>query len=163
MLTNVIDAVVTALQEAELSAGSAWPKAALQRGECFVAVGVERAEDCAGGFARYLGVETDAETGEHEVYGLRCEIELRLDIYAPLSEDNAAETCLGLFDTAAETISALPGLQVKGLSCGSPAPDRETGMFRLRGGVNCSALLLSTEQGEDGSFTDFVLRGELQQ
>ena len=162
MLTNVISAVVTALQGAELSAGSAWPKAALQRGERFVAVGVERAEDCAGGFARYLGVEPDEEEGEREVYGLRCNITLRLDIYAPLSADNAAETCLDLFDAAAEVISALPGLQVKGLSCGAPAPDRETGMFRLHGGVNCSALLISTEQGEDGTFTDFVLRGELQ-
>ena len=57
MLTNVINAVVTALQGAGISAGSAWPKAALQRGDSFVAVGVERAEDCAGGFARYLGVD----------------------------------------------------------------------------------------------------------
>lgn len=161
MLTKVIDAVVSALNAAELPAGSAWRKSALERRGRFVCVSVEKAEDC-GGFARYLGLETDAVQGEREVYGLRCAIELRLDIYAPLAEENAANACLDLFDAAAGAISCMQGLQVHSLSCGAPAPDRESGMFRLRGGVKCSALLLSTTQGADESFTDFVLRGELQ-
>ena len=163
MMTNVIGAVVTALTDADVAAFSAWPKAPVDRSEGFVCVGVEKAKNAAGGLARYLGIQADAETGDHEVYGLNCDIELRLDVYAPLSEENAAESCLDIFDTAAEVISAMPGLRVKALSCGTPAPDRETGMFRLHGGAECSALLLSTEQGEDGTFTDFVLRGELQQ
>ena len=161
MLSNVIGAVVDALNAAEIPAGSAWRKAAVERDKRFVCVGVERAEDC-GGFARYLGMETDEVYGEREVYGLRCAVELRLDIYAPLAEANAANACLDLFDASAGVISCMQGLQVQALSCGAPAPDQDSGMFRLRCGVKCSALLLSTAQGEGGSFTDFVLRGELQ-
>ena len=163
MLTSVIGTVAAALSDADLPAVSTWPKAALDRSESCICVGAAHAEACAGGFARYLGLETDPETGEHEVYGLNCALELRLDIYAPLSESNAAETCLDLFDTAAETICAMPGLRVEALQCDSPTPDKETGMFHLRGGVKCSAMLLCSADGEDGTFSDFVLRGELQQ
>ena len=161
MLTNVICAVVDALNTAGVPACSAWRRAAADRNRSCVCVGVERAEDC-GAFARDLGRETDEVYGEREVYGLRCAVELRLDIYAPLAEEHAANACLDLFDAAAGVISCMQGLQVQALSCGAPAPDKESGMFRLRCGVKCSALLLSTSQGEDGSFTDFVLRGELQ-
>jgi hypothetical protein len=163
MMAGVVNAVVTALGAAGLSAGCAWPKTPVTPGSGFVRVGVERVEEISGGLARYLGVENDAQTGEHEVYGLRCTLTLQLDVYAPLSETNAAMRCLELFDTAAGAVSGIAGLHVSELRCGAPAPDRETGMFRLNGAAVCSALLLSASgDGDSGTFTDFVLRGELQ-
>ena len=163
MLTDIIDTVVDALCAAEIPAMCAWPKTAVEREENFICVSIACAEDCTGGLARYLGVENDAETGSHEVYGMQCAITLRLDIFASLREENPAGVCLQMFDAAAETISALPGLRVRALRCEAPEPDRESGMFRLRAAADCTALLLAYDSGGAGEFTDFVLRGELQQ
>ena len=163
MLETVIDAVVEALTDAGISAGSAYPKTGVERsGGGFVRVGVAKVVDTNAGFARYLGVENDPESGPREVYGLRCALELSLDVYAPLREENAALKCAALFDSAAAVIAAVGGLQVRELSCGAPGPDRETGLFRLAGGVRCAALLTASgADGEDMAFTDYVLRGEL--
>ena len=81
-----------------------------------------------------------------------------------VESENAALECAGTFDRAAAVISGVPGLHVRELACGAPAPDPDTGMFRLSGGVKCAGLL-TVPDGGDGSenmaFTDFVLRGEL--
>ena len=163
MLENVVTAVADALEGAGISAGPAYPKTGVERdGGCFVRVGVAKAIDTNAGFARYLGMENDPETGAREVYGLRCALELSLDVYAPLSEENAALRCAALFDSAAAAIGAISGLQVRELSCGAPGPDRETGMFRLSGRIKCAALLTASgESGAEMAFTDYVLRGEL--
>ena len=162
MLESVIASVVDALTGAGIDAGPAFPKSGVDRSKAFVRAGVAKAADTGAGFARYLGIENDPETGEREVYGLRCEIALSLDVYAPLSAENAAMECAALFDRAAAVIGGVPGLGVREISCGAPGPDRETGMFRLSGGVKCTGLLVSAgEGGEDAAFTDFVLRGEL--
>lgn len=162
MLENVIAAAVSALTDAGLSAGAAFCKAPVDRDAAFLRVGAAGAVDRSAGFGRYLGVENDPETGEREVYGLRCEIELSLDAYAPLSADNAALQSAALFDNAAAVIGGVPGLSVREVRCGAPRPDQDTGMFRLSGAVKCAALLVSSpEDGEETAFTDFVLRGDL--
>lgn len=163
MMAGVVDTAVAALTAAGIAAGCAWPKTAVSPGSSFVKVGVARAGASAGGFARYLGVERDPETGEREVYGLRCDLTLRLDVYAPLSAENAATACLDLFDAAADAIASVPGLRLTALRCGAPAPDRETGMFRLEGAAECRALLVASGAADEGTFTDFVLRGELRE
>lgn len=162
MLNNVLDAVVRRLTAAGLQAGKAWPKTAAGGGTV-LRVGVARAEDCGGGFSRYLGTLEDGETDGREIYGLRCALGLSLDIYAPLSADDPAGDCLAAFDAAADCIGAMGGgFQVKALRCGAPAPDRESGMMRLRGEAEGSALLVAPEgDGQSGTFCDFVLRGEL--
>lgn len=164
MLERVIAAVVEALTEADIPAGPAYPKSGVDRSGSFIRVGVAKAADRSAGFARYLGIENDPETGEREVYGLRCEITLSLDVYAPLSAENAALECAALFDRAAAEISGVSGLSVKELSCGAPGPDRETGMFRLSGLAQCAGLLVfAGNGGADAAFSDFVLRGELRE
>lgn len=165
MLEGVIAAVAEALCAAEIPAGPAYPKSPVDREAEFVRVGVLKAADRSAGLGRYLGMRNDPERGAVEVYGLRCELELSLDVYAPRSAENAALKCAETFDRAAAVISGVPGLSVRELTCGAPGPDPDTGMFRLSGGVKCAGLLTVTDSGGSGgetAFTDFVLRGELQ-
>lgn len=162
MLEGVIAAVISALNTAGIPAGPAYPKEDIS---AHVRVGVLKAADRSAGLSRYLGLRDDPERGAVEVYGLRCELELSLDVYAPPDADreNAALDCANTFDRAAAVISGVPGLHVRELTCGAPGPDAETGMFRLPGGVKCAGLLtVADDDGGDTAFTDFVLRGELQ-
>ena len=165
MLEGVIASVSSALCAAGISAGPAYPNAPATPDAAFVRVGVLKAADKSAGFSRYLGLRQDPERGAVEVYGLRCELELSLDVYAPLEaeNENAALACAGIFDRAAAAVSGVPGLHVRELCCGAPGPDAETGMFRLSGGVKCAGLLtIADDDSGDTAFTDFVLRGELQ-
>ena len=167
MLEGVIASVSSALCAAGISAGPAYPNAPATPDAAFVRVGVLKAADKSAGFSRYLGLRQDPERGAVEVYGLRCELELSLDVYAPPATDseNAALDCANTFDRAAAVISAMPGLRVRELTCLAPGPDAETGLFRLSGGVKCAALLTVADGGDGNdntAFTDFVLRGELQ-
>ena len=164
MLNNVRDAVIARLTAAGLSAGAAWPHGAVPAEEGIVRVGVLRAENRSGGFGRYLGLHSDPVRGETEVYGLRCEMTLSLDIYVPLSEADAAGDCLAIFDTAMDCLgSGETGMQLRALRCGAPEPDRDSRMMHLRGEADGSALLvLEGSAGETAAFQDFVLRGELE-
>lgn len=162
MLENVVRDVVAALRGNGIDASPAFPKTpAKAGGGGFVRVGVSGARDRSAGMARYLGVETDGEHGEREVYGLLCDMELSIDVYTPPAADNAAMEALGLFDRAAEIIGGMGSLRVRELSCGAPGPDKDTGLFRLSGAAKCSGLLVSAEGGEDALFADYVLRGVL--
>lgn len=162
MLENVVRAVVAALREGGVEASPAFPKSPARTGDGgFVRVGVAGARDKSAGMARYLGVETDAEHGEREVYGLLCDMDLSIDVYTPPAGDNAAMDALALFDRTAEIIGGMGALRVRELSCGAPGPDQDTGLFRLSGAAKCSGLLVSAEGGEDAVFSDYVLRGVL--
>ena len=161
MLDNVRNAVIAALQAAELPAAAAYPRSAVPATESRICVGLARAEDCSPGFARYLGVENDPERGEMEIYGLQCLLALSLDIYAPMSAEDAAGDCLAMFDAAAGVIDGC-GIRLKALRCGEPAPDRASGMMHLRSEAEGTALLVAAaDDGDETSFSDFVLRGEL--
>ena len=161
MLNNVRDAVVSALQAAELPAAAAYPHSAVPASGSVICVGIARAEDCSPGFARYLGVQNDPERGETEIYGLQCLLSLSLDIYAPLSADDPTGDCLTLFDSAVGCIDGC-GIRLKALHCGEPAPDRASGMMHLRGEAKGTALLTAvSDSGDERSFSNFVLRGEL--
>lgn len=117
----------------------------------------------AAGLPAYRAFPREAvERGGREVYGLRCDVELALDIYAPMSAENGAAECGRLFDAAAAALGAAAGLSVRELRCGEAAPDARLGMFVLRGAADCAALLVDESGDGDGkTFTDFVLKGEL--
>ena len=164
MLHNVRDAVIACLNAAGVSAGAAWPYSAVPARSAMTRVSILRAEDGSDGFGRYLGLRDDPESGPQEVYGMRCRLTLCLDVYAPLSGDDAAGACLEIFDAACAALcgGTVPGLQLRALRCGEPAPDRASGMMHLRGEAEGSALLVLQPAGDaPGTFHDFVLRGEL--
>lgn len=162
MLENVVLSVVAALRERGIEAAPAFPKTPAKAGDGgFVRVGVAGARDRGAGLARYLGVESDMQRGEREVYGLLCDMEISIDVYTPPAGDNAALDALALFDRAAEAVGGMGCLQVKELTCGAPGPDKDTGLFRLSGAAKCRGLLISAEGGEEAVFADYVLRGVL--
>ena len=162
MLDNLVRAVVCALRDAGLEACGAYPCAAVPATERRVCVGVSYAEDADAGFARYLGVVTDAETGEREVYGMRCGVGVSLDIYVPMGEADAPEVCLAIFDRAADCIGGMAGFGLKKLRCGAPEPERASGMMHLHAEAEGVALLVAADAPEQGgAFNEFVLRGEL--
>ena len=162
MLEKLTESVAELLCKAGIPAGAAFPKKAADPAGEFVAVGVRRASGRGAGFARYLGEVTDPARGAREVYGLRCDVELALDIYAPMRAENGAAACAALFDRAAAALGGAAGLSVRELRCGEAAPDARLGMFVMHGAADCGALLVDESAGgAEGTFTDFVLKGEL--
>ncbi len=163
MLEAVVQTVVDALAAAGISAAAAYGAGPITRTGGFVRVGVKQASGSGAGLARYLGAREDAELGTQEVYGMLCEMELRLDVFIqPPETENAALSALSLFDRAAAVVGGIGGLDVREIYCGEALPDAETGLVRLSGGVKCAGLL-TLERTEDAetAFADFILRGEL--
>lgn len=162
MLDNLVDAVVAALRDAGLTACGAYPHTAVPAQAGMVCVGISHAEDAEAGFARYLGVVTDAETGEREVYGMRCGVGVSLDMYVPMTEQDAPAACLAMFDRAADCVGSMAGFSLRKLHCGAPAPDQASGMMHLHAEAEGTALLIAADAPEQGgTFSKFVLRGEL--
>lgn len=165
MLESVAGAVVAALQEKGINACSAYPKEPLQAHQgSLVCVAVKSAALADGGFAGYLGVRTDENGRQAELFGLRCALTLALDIYAPMESENGAVECVRCFDTVTAALGSLrSGLKIQELQCGEAAPDRDSGMFRCRCGVKGVAFLIAEkkEDGEETEFSDFILKGEL--
>lgn len=100
-----------------------------------------------GAFWEYLGEELDPDTGTwRERYGRRLEVVFGLDLYAP--GEGGAGACQEGFDALAGALSTgdAGGLRVRSLSRGVE--------------VLCQAYLYAAAQ-ESGSFTDFVVKGEI--
>ncbi|MGN1002554.1 MAG: hypothetical protein ACI4PC_07255 [Oscillospiraceae bacterium] len=165
MLESVVNAVIAALKDRGIDACAAYPRQPLAaRSGCLVCAAVKSAAQTQGGFAGYLGVKTDENGNQTELYGLRCALELALDIYAPMDGENGAADCVRCFDAVTAALGGLgSGLKILELRCGEAAPDRESGMFRCRCGAKALAFLSaeSAGDGEAAGFSDFILKGEL--
>ena len=166
MLETLVTAVVGALKAEGLCAAAAYERVPLERGgQPLVCVSVRGAERTGSGFAEYLGVFADPETGvEHETFGMRADVELGMDVYVSKKSENAAMECVRVFDEAARAVSALSaGWRLRSISCGEPEPDGETGLFRCKGSMRGTAYLIAQPEGDSGAFTDFILKGVLKQ
>jgi len=160
VLDSVITAAVDVLAAAGLTAGPFYPQTPPGTGVS-VMVGAENVRRRDGGFDRYLGLRPVPGQDSREIYGMRCDLTLRLDIYAPLTESNAAMSCLAAFDSAAEALDGAGTFGITGLSCGTPEPAPAAGCFHLKAAAECCVLLLRENSGAgETTFTDFVLRGE---
>lgn len=161
MLDAVVSAVLGALCGSGLAAERSFPAAYADGiSDYLICVSAKSAEAMSGGFASYLGVKKRGDGGESEVYGMRCDFDLALDIYAR-PEGGSAE-CTRLFDSAVSAVGGLgSGLKVKTLSCGQTSFDRDTGFLKCPCDLGGTAFLICETQGETGVFTDFVLKGEI--
>ena len=119
------------------------------------AVGLRTGESRGGAMGRYLGQTPD----RREVYGLRLELTLSMDLYSPA--ELGAPGC----DSALETLhqvmlSGLPaGLRPAELRWEETVWDEDTAMFVRRGSLSCGAYF-TAEASEDGVLlTDFILKG----
>ena len=164
MLETLVTAVVEALRAEGIHAAPAYERTPIERGgQPLVCVSVRGAERIGSGFAEYLGVFADPETGvERESYGMRADVELGVDVYVPKHSENAAMECVRVFDEAARCMSALSaGWKMRSVQCGEPAPDEETGLFRCKGSMRGTAYLIAQPEDDSGAFGDFILKGVL--
>lgn len=157
-LAQIRDAVITALQEAGLTALAAFPAAhakAYDRPVAAVAVGA--AEGKALGFCNYLGEICDEETGSvRELYGKQLDGVITVDVRGRRAAD-----CETGCETAAETLlSGLPaGIRSGELRWEALQWEKETGMFLRRGELQCRALFVAEASEDGGVFLDFILKG----
>ena len=164
MLETLVTAAVGALKAEGLNAAPAYERTPIERGgRPLVCVSVRSAERTGSGFAEYLGVFADPETGlERETFGMRADVELGMDVYVPKTSENAGLECVRVFDEAARCMSALSaGWKMRSVQCGEPAPDEETGLFRCKGSMRGTAYLIAQPENDSGAFTDFILKGVL--
>lgn len=165
VIGQVKTAVVNALQDAGLAAADAYSEEQLKKYTTAVtAVGLREMRTTESGAMEYLGQRYDAVRGtELEVYGRRMEILLSLDVYAPRTLRAAA--CEEAEETITQILlSSLPnGLRVKELSWGQTEWDKTYGMFHLDAEAKFEAYLTAETAEETVVFTDFILRGVVQE
>ena len=160
-LEQVKAAIAKALEQAGTAARAAYaPGWARSYEEPVVAVGLRMGESRGGAMGGYLGEQVDPDTlACREIYGMRLELTLSLDIYSP--PGLGAAGC----DSALETLhqvmlSGLPaGLRPAELRWEETVWDEDTAMFVRRGSLSCGAYF-TAEASEDGVLlTDFILKG----
>jgi len=160
-LEQVKTAVVGALEAAGVDALAAFPPGWAKRYRSpVVAVGLRTGESRGGAMSSYLGERVDPETQvSQEIYGMRLELTLSLDIYCPPGLGTAG--C----DSALETLHqamlhGLPsGLRPAELRWEEAAWDEDTEMFLRRGSLSCSAFFTAGMSDDGLPLTDFILKG----
>lgn len=162
---SALEQVKTALKEAVESAGGravlAFPPEEAKRYDVpVVAVGLRTGESRGAALQSYLGLRTDPDTLlSREVYGMRLELTVSLDVYAPASLGAAG--CDGALETLhTAVLRELPrGLAPGELKWEDAVWDGDTAMFLRKGSLQCAAFF-TAERSEDGeAFTDFILKG----
>ena len=158
-LTQVRDAVISALTAAGLPAFAAFPAEEARRYEAAVAaVDVGTAQGAALGFCNYLGQVRNEDGSASEVYGKQLEAEITVEIRAGRAAD-----CQSGCEAAADVLlGGLPaGVRPEELSWEALQWERETELFLRRGRLRCRALFTARAEEEGQTFLDFVLKGVL--
>nr|WP_326186014.1 hypothetical protein [uncultured Oscillibacter sp.] len=135
-LTQVRDAVVSALRDAGLEAMAAFPADRAKRyGGAVAAVAVGAAEGKAMGFCNYLGERYDEASGTvRELYGRQLEGDVALEVRA----ERAADCEAGCETASGVLLGGLPeGIRPGELRWEALTWERSTGMFC--GGARCGA------------------------
>lgn len=160
-LTQVRDAVVTALCDAGLKAVAAYPDERMkQYGGPVAAVSVGAAEGKTMGFCNYLGEVYDDVAGTvQELYGKLLEGEIFISVRA----ERAADCERGCELAAEVLLGQLPdGIRPGELRWEALAWERATGMFLRRGSLRCQAVFTAQAQEDGEVFLDFILKGVMQ-
>lgn len=148
------------LRAAGLDAVAAWNNSdRLRRKKPVIAVSLRGVQGGPAGLADYLGETRDEQSGRwEELYGIRAKLTLGLDIYAP--EDAGEAGCAAAFGALSELLSdgRPAGMRVQELSCGETAFVREMGLLRCPVRMTCQVFLCA-KRADDGTFTDFEVRG----
>ena len=160
-LEQVKSALSAALERAGIETRTAYAPGWAKAYETpVVAVGLRTGESKGGALSHYLGRQTDPETlAGRDVYGLRLDLTLSLDIYCPPREGAAG--CDGVLEALHQIMleGLPPGLKPTGLKWEEAAWDPDTSMFLRRGSLACSAYFIATASEDGALLTDFILKG----
>ena len=166
MYSAIIDAVVGVLSENQLRAMQGFPESATQlRAGTLVCVSVKDARSLSSGMGEYLGRSFDPQGNDKgEIYGLKLEMVIGLDIFAPPGEGHGAAECLEYYGAISRALSSLPaGLKIKELRCGAAEPDSLTEGYKCPAEIHCVAHIIGEADADTGEFLDFNLKGVLRQ
>ena len=160
-LEQVKRAIAGALEKAGIAARLAFePGWAKGYSGPAVAVGLRRGESRGGALSSYLGQQEDPETRDcREVYGMRMELTLSLDIYCPPEEGAAG--CDSVLEALHQIVlERLPsGLKPGGLKWEETVWDEDTSMFLRRGSLTCGAYFIAAASEDGALLSDFILKG----
>lgn len=157
-LTQVRDAVVSALNGAGLWALAAFPMDRAKRySGAVAAVAVGAAEGKTMGFYNYLGEYYDEAAGTvRELYGRQLDGDITVEVRA----ERAADCETGCETASGVLLGGLPeGIHPGELRWEALAWERATGMFLRRGVLRCRAVFVARAQEDGGAFLDFILKG----
>lgn len=162
MTETVLSTLTAALTAAGLDAVRAYPATALDRSRGpVVCVGIRENKLLSPGMGDYLGQRSDGGT-VRELYGLRAECRISLDVFSPDDETHGAAGCVRCGEAIVSALGDLPaGLRLRSLRFGEAGYDRGSGMFRMTAELNCAAFLTRERDADTGVFTDFTLKGVL--
>lgn len=160
-ITQVKEALIDALASAGVIARAAFePEWAKHYDQPVVAVGFRCGESRGDAMGCYLGQQLDRETQTvREIYGMKLELTLSLDIYSPAA--SGAAGCESTLEKLHQVmLSGLPsGLRPDSLQWEETGWDQNTGMFLRKGSLGCCAHF-SAVASEDGALlSDFILKG----
>ena len=160
-LEQVKDAVAAALEKANIRTQTAYaPDWAKAYSGPVVAVGLRTGESRGGALSSYLGQRTDPKTQIcQEVYGIRLDLTLSLDIYCP-PEEGAAGGERVLEALHQIMLEGLPtGLRPTELKWEEAVWDEDASMFLRRGSLACGAYFVAAASEDGLLLTDFILKG----
>ena len=155
MIELILSALCDTFKAAGITAVREFPADRLPDFEDFlVCVGILSSRSLSSGFGDYLGTRSDPLTLlESELYALRLELEISLDIYARPGSNPG----LGLIS---EALASLPsGLRFIELRSGETRFDRDTELLKTPATLKGSAYLTAAADEDCGEFYDFVLKG----
>lgn len=159
-LDELRGAMARYLLDHEVDAVTAWePGMRTRRDGPAAVVSLRGCESGPAGLRDYLGERFDEKSGRWvELYGKRAEVTLGLDLYAPKALGE--QGCAALFTKVAEVLAGggPAGLTVMRLVCGEAVYDGQEGLFRCPVQAVCGVYLYASAE-EDGTFSDFVVRG----
>lgn len=160
-LEQVKAAIAAALKNAGIAAHTAYaPGWAKAYREPVVAVGLRTGESKGGALGSYLGQKVNPDTLDcREVYGMRLDLVLSLDIYCPPGE--GAGRCDNVLEALHQVmLNGLPtGLRPAELKWEETVWDGDTSMFLRRGSLACGAFFVAETNEEQPALTDFILKG----
>lgn len=158
-LEQVKRAIVEALEAEGTAALAAFPPEWARRySGPVIAVGLRTGESRGGAVGSYLGERVDPETqASQEIYGMRLELTLSLDIYAPQGADGCDSALEGLHRAVLRRFPS--GLRPAELRWEEAGWDPETEMFLRRGSLSCSAFFTASRSEDGLPLTDFILKG----
>ena len=158
----VIEQVKTALSDISgVDVIDAYPNAGMRTHTVpVICVGLKQGEEVSMGFAEYLGIFHDPESGlTVEAFGKRMTITVSTDIYSPKDDTNGGKKCLEVFAEIAHAAGNFPkSMKAEQILCGQTEYDKNTGMFRCPTQIKLNICLYAQRADED-EILDFKLKG----
>ena len=155
MLDTIIGALADVLTEGGVNAVREYPGTRpVRRDEPVVCVGVKSGRLTGSGMGEYIGTD---KTDGMEIYALRLELVISMDIFAPVDFSGG---CISVLEKISSLLPVFPaGIKPAAIVSGEVSPDFDTEMLRCNTELHCTASLTCQADEETGEFLDFKLKG----